>query len=245
MRITAFNGSPKAERSNTHAMVSEFLKGAEDAGAEVENTFLAGKEIKPCIGCYACWIATPGKCIYDDDMVVLLDKFMASDAVVFASPVYADNVTGLMKVFMDRLMAFGDPHMEKDNHGECRHVKKHDKPAKFIAISNCGFPEQSHFQVLRLLYRRMARNFGCDLIAEIYRSGGGLLTSTVPDVRTAVQTYLAMVRKAGREVVENGSLSGETTRALEQPLIPLLADIDRCIERANKMWDARLAEGAA
>jgi len=242
MRITAFNGSPRKDRGNTHVMVSEFLKGAGEAGAEVENVFLAEQNITPCIGCYACWTASPGKCVYDDDMTGLLDRFLSSDAVVIASPVYVDNVTGMMKNFMDRLIAIADPHMEKDQDGECRHVKKHDKPTKIIAISNCGFPEQSHFQVLRILFRRVARNLHCGLAGEIYRGGGGLLTSRLPEAGPAVERYRNVLRRAGMEVVREGSVSDQTTMELEQPLVPLQADLDRYIATVNQMWDARLAK---
>ena len=242
MRITAFNSSPRKDRGNTHVMVSEFLKGAEEAGAEVENVFLAKKKITPCIACYACWTTSPGECVHADDMAGLIDKLLSSDAVVFASPVYVDNVTGIMKNFMDRLIAIGDPHMEKDQNGECRHVKRHDKPTKIMAISNCGFPEQSHFQVLRILFRRVARNLHCDLCAEIYRGGGGLLTSRLPEVGPAVERYRDLLRRAGMEVVREGRVSDQTMMELEQPLVPLQANLDRYIAAVNQMWDARLAK---
>ena len=241
MRITAFNGSPRKDHGNTHVMVSEFLKGATEAGAEVENVFLAEQNITPCIGCYACWTTCPGKCVHADDMAGLLDKFLSSDTVVIASPVYVDNVTGIMKNFMDRLITIADPHMEKDQHGECRHVKRHDKPTKIIAISNCGFPEQSHFQVLRILFRRMARNLHCDLAAEIYRGGGGLLTSKLPEAGPAVERYRNVLRRTGMEVVREGRVSEQTLMELEQPLVPLQANLDRYIAAVNQMWDARLA----
>jgi len=241
MRITAFNGSPRGERGNTHVMVSEFLEGAKAAGASAENVLLADKDIKPCVGCYSCWTSTPGVCIHKDDMKDLLEKFVSSDTVLFATPVYVDNVTGIMKVFMDRLIAVGDPHMVRDDHGECRHVKKHDLPGAFVAVSNCGFPEQSHFEVLKVLYRRMARNFHCDLAAEIYRGGGGLLTSSLPEVAPAVERYRGLLRRAGSELVTDGKVSGATLAELDQPLVPLQADTDRYIAIVNEMWDSLLS----
>ena len=122
MKITIFNGSPRTEHGNTHIMVSEFMKGAEQAGAEVENIFLAKMKISPCMGCFGCLLKKPGKCVIIDDMSELLEKFVHSDIVVFATPLYVDNVTGIMKNFMDRLIPIADPHFEKDNGGECVHV---------------------------------------------------------------------------------------------------------------------------
>ena len=44
------------------------------------------------------------------------------------------------------------------------------------------------------------------------------------------------------EVVREGSVSDQTTMELEQPLVPLQADLDRYIATVNQMWDARLAK---
>ena len=242
MKITVFNSSPRKERGNTHVMVSAFLDGARDAGADATNIFLTDHNILPCTACYACWTRTPGKCIHHDDMAALLEQYMASDVVVFATPLYVDNVTGIMKMFMDRLIATGDPHMEPDEQGDCRHVKRHDTPSGIAVISNCGFPEQSHFQVLRVLFARMARNLQCDLVAGIYRGAGGLLTSPLPELRPVVEKYCALLRIAGGEVVRNGRLSPHTVTELEKPLVPLQADSAAYRAAVNRLWDSRINE---
>lgn len=242
MKITAFNGSPRAERGNTHVMVEAFLAGAREAGAETDNVFLAKKKIAPCIACYACWMKTPGKCAQRDDMDELLDKVIASDVVVFATPVYVDNVTGVMKDFMDRLIAIGDPHWERDENGECRHLMRNPKPAKIAVISNCGFPQQSHFQVIRLYYRRVARNIHAELIAEIYRDGGALLTTSTPELQPLVARYKKLVERAGREVVEQSRLSPETIAKLEEPLIPSPTYVEDFVRFANKRVEDILAK---
>jgi multimeric flavodoxin WrbA len=242
MKITAFNGSPRAERGNTHVIVEAFLAGAERAGAEVENFFLARKKIKPCTGCYACWMKTPGTCAQDDDMKELLSAFVSSDIAVFATPVYVDNVTGLMKNFLDRLIPIADPHWERDASGESRHLRRYEKPNRIAVISNCGFPEQSHFQVLRLYFRRVARNLGATVVAEIYRGAGALLTSAEPSLRPFVENYKELVRTAGREVGARSTVSGTTAAQLERPLVPVADFAEEYMRKANQRCNEILAK---
>ena len=238
MKITIFNGSAKAEQGNTHIMVEAFLQGAREAGAEVENVLLAQKTIHSCKACKACWLKTPGQCFQRDDMDELLLKFSSSEIVGFATPVYVDNVSGIMKNFMDRLIPIGDPHWEKDEHGECRHIKRHENPRSFIAIANCGFPEQSHFQVLQILFRRIARNMSCELAAEIYRGGGGLLSSNDEQLRPFIESYKELLRKAGFEVVNDLRLTNDTIEQLEKPLLPMENYVDEFMRRVNQLCDS-------
>ncbi|MBU2598723.1 MAG: flavodoxin family protein [Actinobacteria bacterium] len=236
MKITVFNGSHRGKNGNTHVMVEEFLYGARDVGAEVENIFLIKKEIKPCLSCFTCWVKTPGKCIIKDDMKDLLSKFMSSDIVVFATPIYVDNITGIMKIFIDRLIPLIDPHYERDEEGECRHTKRFEKYPKFVVISNCGYPEQSHFQVLSLLFKRIARNIHSEVIAEIYRGGGWLYkTSLISDPLFC--KYKELLREAGEEIVKNLKLSKKTISKLKEPII----SVDEFIEFANRGCDKLLS----
>lgn len=237
MKITIFNGSPRAENGNTHVMVGAFMKGAVHAGAEVENVFLAKKEINPCKGCFSCWLKTPGKCVIKDDMAELLDKFVSSDIIVFATPLYVDNVTGIMKNFMDRLIPGSDPHFEKDEGGECVHIIRTEKRPKLVVISNCGFPEQSHFQVLELLFKRVARNMRTEVIGEIYRGGGAILKDAPLILKPVIRKYKKLLQKAGKEIVENQRLSEGTRSKLEKPLIPE----ERYIAEANEYFDKLLS----
>jgi len=218
MKITVFNGSPRAEEGNTDVMVQAFLEGARTAGAETEVIFLAHKKIHPCTGCYTCWLRTPGQCAIRDDMTELLPKVRDCDLVVFATSVYVDNVTGIMKNFMDRLIPDADPYFAKDANGECRH-KINGKRPRMMVISNCGFPEQSHFQVLKLLFRRIARNMNTELAAEIYRGGGAILAEKSLLLAPRLRRYKDLLRKAGAEVVTDGKISGELQQELEKPLV--------------------------
>ncbi len=239
MRIVAFNGSPRAEQSNTDVMVEAFLAGAQEAGAEVENIYLAQKKIGHCLGCFTCWWRTPGTCIQPDDMDELIAKYLSADVAVFATPLYNDNVSGIMKNFIDRLLPTGGPHFEKDGNGEVRHIPGAKRAPKFVMIANSGFPEQSHFQVLRLLARRMARNYHTEFVGEIYRGAGSLLQDE--EMGPLVDAYRGLLRKAGTEVVNAGRISPETSDHLEQPLIPAPEYVDIFLLNANAYMDQVIA----
>ena len=232
MRVTVFNGSPKGKRSSTNVMVEEFLKDIKGSFDELENIMLARKKIKNCTGCFTCWTRTPGKCIIEDDMEELLSKFISSDYVVFASPLYFDNVTGIMKNFFDRLIPLMDPRIDEDSKGESVHRKRFHKYPKIIAISNCGFAEQSHFQVISLLYKRMARNMHTEVVAEIYSGEGPLLTNNSESLRSHLESYRELLRMAGAEFVENSEISEDTMIELNRPIIPR----DMYIADANRSW---------
>jgi multimeric flavodoxin WrbA len=238
MKITAFNGSPRAERSNTQWMVEAFFEGAREAGAETETFFLAKKKIRHCAGCFACWTKTPGRCAISDDMGGLLEAYRKSDIVVLACPVYTGTVTGLMKDFLDRSIPLADPHFEKSKSGTTRHAERYERMPDTVILSNCGFPEQTHFQYFRSCFQYLADVGGMRIIAEIYRGGGELLSMDSLLLKPILYGYKRLLRKAGHEVVEKGGLSDALRAELEKPLIPP----EMYISEGNKHWDKLLAK---
>jgi multimeric flavodoxin WrbA len=241
MIITAFNGSHQRGNGNTWTMVEAFLRGAAGRGAETRQIELVEKRLEHCRACKACWFKTPGSCPLPDDGPGLLAAYTGSDVVVFASPLYVDNVTGLMKVFFDRLIAVGDPHWDTDQHGESVHRARYPKPRKLVVIMNGGYPEQTNFEHLRLLFRRMARNLHVELAGEIYRGAGGLLAKHASSMKPSLDAYLHLVQKAGEELVDRGAVSYEMQTRLEGPLLPI-SDFSKWFrEKVNEVCDGNMS----
>jgi putative NADPH-quinone reductase len=216
MKIVAINGSPKGKTSNTNTMVNSFLTGAQEAGAETFNIFLAEKEINYCKGCYSCWFKSPGECIIKDDMTDIISHLAGANIIVLASPLYFNNISGTLKVFMDRLTVTGSPHPPKAGETESKNDKTVDVvPPKLVMMSNCGFPDRSQFQVVSLWIKRVAAMMQTNLIGEIYAVQGKLLSNPTDELRPAIDRYLKLLESAGKEIALNLKLS-ETTENLLQ-----------------------------
>jgi multimeric flavodoxin WrbA len=100
-RVTAFVGS--AHKKNTHKAVVQFLNNLQALGdVEYEIVTLSDYTLKACRGCQLCFEKGEEFCPLKDDRDVLMDKIMASDGVIFASPNYCGQVSGIMKTFLDR-----------------------------------------------------------------------------------------------------------------------------------------------
>ncbi|AKB30028.1 iron-sulfur flavoprotein [Methanosarcina siciliae C2J] len=239
MKVTVFSGSHKGREGNTLIMVEEFLKGAEEAGAETENIILFEKKIRYCTGKFECWLKTPGECIIRDDMDDLRARFMASDIVVFAFPVYFDNVPSVMKVFIDRLLPLLLPHFEEDEQGKYRHSKRYEKYPKFVVISNAGLPGQTNFEVVSLYFKRLARTFHTELIAEIYRGEGEIFRGQKNIMlKPLIGKYKKLLRSAGKEIVETQTVSEKTIKDMEKPIVPP----SLYIKFGNEEWDRLRSE---
>jgi multimeric flavodoxin WrbA len=108
-KITAFVGS--ARKQHTYHAVEQFLGNLQSMGdIESEIVRLSDYQIGTCKGCKVCFERGEERCPLKDDRDLLIEKIMASDGVIFATPNYSFQVSGLMKVFLDRLgFAFHRP----------------------------------------------------------------------------------------------------------------------------------------
>lgn len=238
MRVVAVNSSPRGNDSNTGRMVQAIFTGMNSAGAQTEQIYLKDYVIKPCGGCFACWTKTPGKCIIEDDMAGLLERVFTADLVIYASPLYVDNVTATMKMFMDRIIPTVHPFFVYDEKGEIKHPKRNpDRIPGVMVVSNCGFPGIANFQVMDLQFERLARNASSRVVARVYRTTGELLRNNIPPLEPVINAYMAKLEQAGAMIVNKGAISAELQQELDAPLV----DEELYVQAANHHWQESLS----
>ena len=103
MKITVLMGSPN-RKGSTSILVENFTKGAEEAGHSVEIIDVCHADIHPCIGCVKC--GYEGPCVQKDDVQMIRKRLLASDMVVFATPLYYYGMSAQLKTVVDRFCAY-------------------------------------------------------------------------------------------------------------------------------------------
>jgi len=233
MKILVIQGSPRGKEGNTEIIVNQFLKGAASMGAQTEIIHLKGKKIKPCSGCFTCWIKTPGICAINDDMTALIQKVRECDIIVYATPLYNYNMTALLKAFQERLLPLADPHLIKED-GSFRHPQRYPNNRKMVLISNCGFPDTSYFEGLCRVFRHLEKSSNMPLAGEILVPAGETLKQeSFREQRKALNVVL---ERAGVELVRDGYVSRETEKTIQNPLF----SPDDIAAMANLWWDSCL-----
>lgn len=84
-KVLILSSSPR-RGGNSDTLCDEFLRGAQEAGHEVEKIFLKDKTIHYCTGCGVCNEGKP--CPQKDDAPEIVRKMVAADVIVLATPVY-------------------------------------------------------------------------------------------------------------------------------------------------------------
>jgi multimeric flavodoxin WrbA len=99
-KVLVLSASPR-KGGNSDLLCDQFMLGAEEAKHQVEKIFLRDKEINYCMACDSC-LENNGNCIQKDDMAEILDKMIAADVIVMATPVYFYTMNAQMKTLIDR-----------------------------------------------------------------------------------------------------------------------------------------------
>jgi multimeric flavodoxin WrbA len=98
-KILAIYGSPR-RRGNTATLLKHAVRGAVDAGAQVDEIILRDLKISPCLEIYAC--KKEGRCAIKDDFHQVMDQILSAKGLILASPIFFYTVSAHTKILMDR-----------------------------------------------------------------------------------------------------------------------------------------------
>ncbi len=103
MKILTIMGSPRKNGTGSK-VVREIEKKLKEKGeVEIEVLHLVDLDLRPCQGCFNCIRFGEDRCPLKDDRVKIEQKIEVADGLILISPGYVQNVSGLMKNFMDRM----------------------------------------------------------------------------------------------------------------------------------------------
>jgi multimeric flavodoxin WrbA len=104
--VLSIVGSPITRKSNTRALIEDFVNELSKNGVDLEHEIISlGRlEVKPCRGCLNCTYNRP--CPIKDDLLEIKQKMITCDMLILGSPVYLNHVSAQMKALFDRLFTW-------------------------------------------------------------------------------------------------------------------------------------------
>jgi len=158
MKILILDGVKKENSffKNTVSRLKNFLdkKGFNVSALELPNLYL-----KPCKGCFDCWLKTPGLCSIKNDIAhSMLKKIIESDIIVFLTTIKFGSFSLYLKKAIDRFVPLANPYFRKIN-DITQHIPRYKKEFKIIALGIQENVDSESEQIFRRLIARNAVNF--------------------------------------------------------------------------------------
>ncbi|XOF34021.1 MAG: flavodoxin family protein [Candidatus Electrothrix sp. YB6] len=133
-------------------------------------------KINHCIGCFNCWLKTPGRCIYNDAGQYILQNIVTSDILILFSPVVFGGYSSELKKIVDRFLPIVLPFFIKA-HGETHHPPRYTDFPRIVGIGVTSSPEKDLTHCFRMLVGRNALN-----LPPSYYSAEVINTADAPEI---------------------------------------------------------------
>jgi multimeric flavodoxin WrbA len=150
-----------------YAVTSDLLK---QAGAEVRTFPLHQLKLTHCIGCFACWLETPGLCRFRDAGREIAEAVMQCDTTILISPVSFGGYAPQLKLMVDRFLPTLLPYFGV-YHGEVHHRPRYARYPRWVGIGVQRARDAEEAGLFKLLVARNAINFHApSYAAEVVQS---------------------------------------------------------------------------
>jgi hypothetical protein len=124
MKITILNGNPQP--SAFDAYLAALAAALESRAHTVTRIDLRDIPLRHCIGCWGCWVKTPGQCASADASLAMDRAVIQSDFTLWAAPLKMGFPAELLKMALDKHLPLIHPYMEVDQ-GEAHHLRRYPR----------------------------------------------------------------------------------------------------------------------
>lgn len=228
MKIIAINGSHSGKRGYTHFLIEKIFSGAKNAGADCEEITLSELKINICKACGVCNTEKHLlKCIYEekDDVAMVFAKMREADIIIYATPIYVFNMSGLMKIFIDRINATGNSGDLKLSESGLffHHISKDIYSKPFVTlICHDNFENEMSKNVVSY-FKTFSKFMDAPQVGTIIRRSGkvtghGKNTEKEKQYPKILESYKAL-EVAGKELITKGKIGKKTEKIASQDII--------------------------
>ncbi|MCI5157212.1 MAG: flavodoxin family protein [Candidatus Electrothrix sp. AUS1_2] len=130
----------------------------EDNNNEVTIFQLRDININHCIGCFSCWLKTPGKCIYIDHGSKIIQTVLTCHTLILFTPVAFGGFSSELKKILDRFLPIILPFFTYID-GETHHLSRYCKIPRFVGIGITTDQQKKYSQCFKILVGRNAINY--------------------------------------------------------------------------------------
>lgn len=163
MKITILNGNHSSGSKKFDTYLNKLVQALAREGHEIEKLDLKNMKINHCLGCWDCWVKTPGKCVIKDDTYNICRASINADFLIFASPVMVGFISSLLKRTMDRLIPLIHPY-QSVRHGESHHIERYAKyPDIGLLLEKSKETADEDIEIINQGFERFRRNFFAQL----------------------------------------------------------------------------------
>jgi len=206
------------EKGYTALILTSFIHGMMDAGAEVGLFYPRRLKVKPCTcGEMYCWYKKAGECCIKDDMQLLYPQLREADILILATPVYIP-LPGEMQNFINRLCPLIEPFLETREGRTRARFRKQVKIRKIVLVSTGGWWEKENFETVVRITEELAKSASVEFAGAVLRPHAFLMKEKGKLTKDG-EAVLNTVKRAGYELIKKGRMNKETLEAISRPLI--------------------------
>ena len=124
MKITILNGNPTDQNTEFEQYLDRLTAILTTEQHAVTRLNLREMEMSYCIGCFGCWVKTPGECRAADESAQVCRAVIHSDFTLWAAPLQMGFPSALLKKAMDKSIPLIHPYIVVD-HNEAHHLARY------------------------------------------------------------------------------------------------------------------------